>query len=138
MEFYSDKCKVLTITRKKNPVTLTYILHGVVLERVSSTKYLLTLANQLDWNVHIDKISNKTNKTLGLLKQNVLIKNAKFKSDAYNSLIRPHLAYTVPLWDLYIKENIDRLEMIQSRAATYSLNRYRYSANMTEMLNELR
>ena len=94
----------------------------------------LTLTNQLDWNVHIDNNTNKANKTLGLLKWNVQIKNVQLKSFAYNSLVRPHLEYAVPVWDPYTKKNIDKLKMIQRRAARY---RYHYSASVTEMLNEL-
>ena len=46
MEFHPHKCKVRTVTGKKNPIKFTYTLHGIVLERVSSTKYLgLTLTN---------------------------------------------------------------------------------------------
>ena len=49
MEFHPDKCKVLTVTRKRNPVQYTYTLHGIELEKVTSSKYLgLTLTNQLD------------------------------------------------------------------------------------------
>ena len=33
--------------------------------------------------------------------------------------------------------NIDKLEMIERRAARYVLDRYHYSASVTEMLNEL-
>ena len=134
MEFHPDKCKVLTATRKKNPIKFTYTLHGIVLERVSSTKYLdLTLTNHLDRNVHIDNITNKANKSLGLLKRNVRIKNMQLKSVAYNSLVRRHLEYAVPVWDPYTKKNIDKLEMIQRRAARHVLDRYHYSASVTEM-----
>ena len=138
MEFHPDKCKVLTITRKKNPIKSTYTLHGIVLERVSSTKYLgLTLTNQFDWNVHIDNISNKANKSICLLKRNVRMKDVQLKYVAYSSLVRPHLEYAVPVWDPYTKKNIDKLEIIQRRAARYVLDRYHYSASVTEMLNEL-
>ena len=90
----------------------TYTPHSMVLERVSSTKYLgLALTNQLDWNVHIDNITNKANKSLGLLKRNVRIKNVQLKSVAYNSLVRPHLEYAVPVWGPYTKKNIDKLDI---------------------------
>ena len=69
IEFHLDKRKVLTVPKKKNPIQFAYKLHGIVLERVSSIKYLhFTLTNQLDWNVHKDNITNKANKTSGLQK----------------------------------------------------------------------
>jgi len=35
-----DKCQVLTISRKRNPVRYEYVLHGHILQRVDSAKYL--------------------------------------------------------------------------------------------------
>ena len=124
MEFHPDKCKALTVTRKKNPIKFSYKLHGIVLERVSSTQYLgPTLTNLLDWNVHIDNFTNKANESLALLKRNFRIKNVQSKSVAYSSVVRPHLEYAGPIWDPYVKKNIDELEMIQRRAASNVLNR---------------
>lgn len=68
MEFHPEKYKVLTVTRMKDPVKHTYTLHGIELERVTSSKYLgLTLTNQLDLNAHINNIASKANKSLGFL-----------------------------------------------------------------------
>jgi len=40
MEFHPDKCQVLTISRKRNPVRYEYVLHGHKLRHVDSAKYL--------------------------------------------------------------------------------------------------
>jgi hypothetical protein len=48
MTFHPDKCSVLTITNKKNPVKHNYLLHNHTLESVSSAKYLgITLQSDL-------------------------------------------------------------------------------------------
>ena len=48
MAFHPDKCSVLTITNKKNPVKHNYLLHNHTLESVSSAKYLgITLQSDL-------------------------------------------------------------------------------------------
>ena len=40
MKFHPDKCQVLTITRKKEPIHFDYVLHGHKLEHVQTAKYL--------------------------------------------------------------------------------------------------
>jgi len=40
MEFHSDKCEILSITRKKQPIIYPYQLHGHHLKHCDSAKYL--------------------------------------------------------------------------------------------------
>ena len=40
MSFNPSKCKVLTVTRKKQPTLFGYSMHDQILNRVKSTKYL--------------------------------------------------------------------------------------------------
>jgi hypothetical protein len=40
MAFHPEKCNVLTITKKRNPIKFNYTLHGHSLEHVTSAKYL--------------------------------------------------------------------------------------------------
>ena len=59
MEFHPDKCKVLSISRSKNPIKFDYTLHGYKLEHVTSAKYLgVTFNNKLTWDDHISNITN--------------------------------------------------------------------------------
>ena len=39
MEFHPDKCTVLTVSKKKNPIIYNYTLHNHVLAHEESTKY---------------------------------------------------------------------------------------------------
>jgi hypothetical protein len=47
------------------------VIHNHILEVVEeSSKYLgVTISKDLIWNAHINKITNKANKTLGFMKQ---------------------------------------------------------------------
>jgi len=40
MEFHSDKCEVISIKRKKNPVKYRYTLHDHLLKHVDVVQYL--------------------------------------------------------------------------------------------------
>ena len=63
MKFHPDKCKVLTITNKKNPIKHNYSLHGHPLEQVQEAQYLgITIKKDLNWNQHINNNTNKANR----------------------------------------------------------------------------
>jgi hypothetical protein len=81
MAFHPDKCTVLTITNKKNPVKHNYLLHNYTLESVSSAKYLgITLQSGLKWTQHTNNIVANANKSLGFLKRNLKTSNTNIKS----------------------------------------------------------
>ena len=114
MEFNTDKCHVLRVTRKQNPIIHEYTLHDKVLETVNSAKYLgVTLTSDLRWNRHVENIAYKANQSLGFLRRNLRINSPNLKSLAYNTLVRPLLEYSSASWDPYTKENVKKLEMVQ-------------------------
>ena len=100
MTFHPDKCSVLTITNKKNPVKHNYLLHNHTLESVSSAKYLgITLQSDLKWTQHANNIVANANKSLGFLKRNLKTSNTNIKSQAYLSLVCPKLEYACSVWN---------------------------------------
>ena len=138
MEFHPDKCQVLTITRKRQPVTYNYILNGHQLEHVSDAKYLgITFTNDMRWNQHIDNITAKANKTLHFLQRNVHISCPRLKTTAYQTFVRRTLEYATMVWDPHTKGNIHKIEMVQRRAARYVLHRYHNRSSVSEMLQHL-
>ena len=56
---------------------------------------------------------------------------------ANSSLARPHVEYCSTIWDPYITKNINKLEMVQRRAARFVTGRYQYTDSVSSMLNEL-
>ena len=46
MSFHPEKCYVLSITKKRNPVTNCNVLHGHQLEQVQSGKYLCVVCEK--------------------------------------------------------------------------------------------
>ena len=76
MEFNSDKCEVLRITRKRNPVIFPYKLHKK-LNVTNAAKYLgLTISKDLNWTPHINNITGKANNTLRFVKINIKPSNS--------------------------------------------------------------
>ena len=139
MKFHPEKCNVLTISKKKTPITRDYVLHGHTLERVTSAKYLgVTITSDLKWGEHINNICTKANKTIGFLKRNINISNKSIKEKAYLSLVRPTLEYASTVWDPYQQNDKHRLEMVQRRAARYVTNRYHYTESVSDMLGQLK
>lgn len=138
LEFNTNKCQILRVCPKRDPLNHTYIIHGEELEMVDSLKYLgLTITSDLRQNQHISNTVTKGNQTLGFLKRNLRINSPDLKAIAYKSLIRPTVEYVSTVWDPYTKQNRDRVEMVHRRAARYVLNNYDRSASVTEMLKQL-
>ena len=147
MHFHPSKCSVLPISKAKRPKSTSqfseensqdYILHNQKLEKVSSTKYLgVTLQNDLKFDQHIDNISGKANKMLGLLRRNLRSAPKTTKELGYKALVRPILEYASSVWDPYEEKDITKIEKVQRRAARFVLNRYRQTDSVTAMLEEL-
>ena len=101
MKFHPDKCQVLTITRKKEPIHFDYVLHGNKLEHVQTAKYLgVTISHDMSWNTHVDNIVKKGNQAVGFLRRNLQIRSQDLTTTAYNTIVRPHLEYSSSVWDL--------------------------------------
>jgi hypothetical protein len=139
MEFHPEKCQVLQITRNRTRrVNSSYTLHGHTLEVVNSAKYLgINISSDLGWNQQIQNNCKKATNTLNFLKRNLRINSPRLKEKAYKTLVRPHLEYSSSVWDPHTKTNIDKIEMVQRRAARFALNRYRNLSSVGEMLSIL-
>lgn len=138
MSFHPDKCNVLTISRKNNTIPTSYKLHGHTLKTVESAKYLgCTFTSDLRWNDYVNNICNKANRTIGFLKRNLNIGSTTVKQNAYKALVRPLVEYASPVWDPYHQTEIDRIEMVQRRAARYVTNSHNNRSSVNQMLEHL-
>ena len=138
MSFNPSKCQVMHITKSRNPILMQYTLHDQILEAVDHAKYLgVELSSNLGWNRHIQSITSKASKSLGFIKRNLKVKNKVVRETAYKTLVRPQLEYASTVWSPHTQKNITRLEMVQRRAARWTLNRHSRLDSVTDMLHTL-
>ena len=138
MEFNPEKCQVMTVSRKRTLYNFDYILHNKKLERVSEIKYLgIKITSNLKWDQQIDAACGRAKGILRFLSRNLKISSLKTKEMAYFSLVRPHVEYCCTVWDPFTGKNINKLEMVQRRAARYVTYDYDYKSSVSSMLNQL-
>ena len=76
----------------------------------------------LSWNAHVDKISSKANKILGLIKRTCRgLTDVTTLRTLYCALVRSQLEYCTVVWSPYTARNVDKLERIQRRATKFIL-----------------
>ena len=132
MEFHPQKCSVLRITRNKSTKIFQYRLHGHILEPETNSKYLgVTINNKLSWTKHIDNITKKANGSIAFLRRNLQISQKHIKTKAYTTLVRPQIEYAAAIWDPHYKITVQRVKMVQRRAARYVCNDYGQQSSVT-------
>ena len=139
MEFHPEKCQVLNITKRHNPVNFTNTIHGHPLEAVQSAKYLgaFELTNNLSWNKHLETTTMKGKRSLGFLRRNLGTCPPEIKARCYNTFVRPIAEYASCIWSPSTKKGIDKVESIQWSAARYVINDYARQSSDTTMLQDL-
>ena len=74
----------------------------------------ITIDKHLTWKSHVDKVSNKISKTIGILNRLKFYLPLNAKLAIYNSLILSHINYGILLWGN--TNYLHRLEILQKRA----------------------
>ena len=102
----------MSVTHKRTPLKFTCKMNDTLLTQVEHHPYLgVEISKDLTWSRHIQKICNKANSMLGLLRRNIHCCPVEVKSSiAYNSLVRPRLEYCNTVWDPYHKIHISSIE----------------------------
>ena len=132
----ASKCKCMVISRlKKRSISfLPLKLHEQTMERVSQYKYLgVTINEDLTWSSHINEITNKAKRMVGLLyRQFYAWTSTPALLKLYTSLVRPHLEYASQVWNPYLVKDVQRLEEVQKFALKVCFKHWdsRYDDNL--------
>ena len=125
MRFNPTKCYVMSIAQRPG-TTFMYQLNNTLLKSVSSNPYLgILFSNRLTWNQHINNITKKANSTLGFIRRNLRRCPTACKKTAYLAPVRPILEYGAIIWDPYQKQDISKMERIQSNAVSFIARDYK-------------
>ncbi|XP_072018350.1 uncharacterized protein [Amphiura filiformis] len=138
MQFHPAKCQVVRVTKKRQPITFSYSIHGITLEEVSSAKYLgLHIDNKLNFNDHVDITTKKANSTRAFLQRNFYHSSRRIKEATYTTYVRPTAEYAAAIWDPHTQRNIKKVEQVQRNGARYVTNTYDRRSSVTPLLSEL-
>ena len=103
------------------------------IEHVSEFNFLgLTLDEHLSWKPHVQKVANKTSRTIGILRRLKNIIPISVLWTLYNTLILPHFHYCILSWGF----RMGRLKLLQKRAVRV-MSGSRYNAHTDPLFKKL-
>ena len=139
MKFNTEKCKVLTVTRKRKPIEFPYRMYGNELSSCKAEKDLgLLVSSDLKWGPHILKMVAKANKMLGLLKRTCFeITNTQVRRTLYLTLVKTQLTYGCEVWCPSSRQLSIKIEGVQRRATMWILMKKRGELSYVERLKKL-
>ena len=123
----------------QTPETTPYIISvdGCQIRRVKSVRYLgLIVDDTLTWHEHVDYISTKINKNIGIIKRVRTILPWHSLLTLYRTLIEPYLRYCNTIWGQCSDTLKEKLQCLQNRVArAIAFQRYD-EANHQNILND--
>ena len=138
MSFNVGKCYLLRIPSSKSCVNTQYTLGNSVLQEPKTHTYLgVDITHNLKWNIHVDRITNSANKTLGFVRRNLGFCTKDTKVTAYKALIRPTLEYCSGVWDPHSVDLVKKVGKIQRRAVRVVFNNYDWTVSVTKLMKYL-
>ena len=138
MEFNPLKCELLTITNQRLPLKFTYHINDVPIKEADFVKYLgVVIDSKLTWKEHIKQVLLKSNASLAFLQHNLRACSCNIKEYCYKTSIRPIIEYATNIWAPHTTQDINRIEMLQRRAARFVCNKYNRSTSVTNLLYSL-
>ena len=112
MEFNTDKCKIFTVTNKKNIIKHQYKMEKSKLKNVKQEKYLVVIINnKLSWLLLAKIIICRANLKRQFLQRSLRTCNRELQ--CYKTYFRPIIEYASPVWGTNNKNVIQKVENVQ-------------------------
>ena len=103
------------------------------IERVSEFNFLgLTIDEHLNWNAHIQKISNKIAKSIGIINRLKRYLPLSILRTLYNAFVLPHFQFSILNWGF----KANKIVRLQKRAIRVITNS-KYNAHVEPLLKKL-
>ena len=116
----------------------TLTMNGNVVNAVQHAKLLgVVLSSNLSWNLHIDNISSKLARGIGILFRLSKAIPKQCLKFAYNAFFLPYLTYCISVWGNCSRTNYSRLLILQKRAIRI-VNRLPPLAHISHQFKTLR
>lgn len=91
LEFNVAKCFSMSVMLKRNIIENEYHISDDPVEKVRSYKYLgIYICSDMRWNITVDLVVGKANRSLGLLRRNFCNCSRQIREKLYFALVRPH------------------------------------------------
>ena len=75
------------------------------------------LSRDMKWEDQTEKAVNVAKAIIAQLRNSFTYFDPELVRLLYVSLIRPHLEYAVPVWNPYLRKDIEKLENVQHKAS---------------------
>ena len=137
MKFNVDKCCILQLSKHHHKTTFLYHMSNKPLKVVEQHSYLgIIIDHHLSWGPQVNHVCNKATRLIGFLQRNLRSCSRALKELSYKQFILPVLEYAAAIWDPYHLKDINKIEMIQHRAARFVLNRP-WRRNMRDSITDM-
>ena len=103
--------------RKIKPTTWALTIDDQLIKQVDSTKFLGVFLDQhLSWKTHINYISQKISKNIGVISRISYLLPKHIRLNLYYALVFPYLSYCALIWSSTYKSRIKRVITLQKKA----------------------
>lgn len=121
LQLNSDKCSVITFTKKRSYITYEYKLNTNIVTRVSTVRDLgITFDRKLKFDEHIDGVVRRAYRMLGFIKRSTVhFTNPAAITSLYMAYVLSTLMYSSTVWNPQYSVYIERLEAVQKRFVKY-------------------
>ena len=122
LEFHCDKCKMMAVTRKKDPEAKSYARSYAMKKKVDgaeveSEKDLgIKVDTKLSFEQHINDKVNMANQMMGLVQRSFIYLEKENFRWQYKTIVRPHVKNINTVWSPTRKKDINTIENAQCRA----------------------
>ena len=123
LAFNDKKCKLQTITKKREPICTSYEVNGSTIKSCEVERDLgVSLDCDLTWHAQVSHRATRSNQLLCFVRRNSrFIHSTSVRRTLYLGLVLGHLGYATQVWAPQGIELISKLESIQRRATKFIL-----------------